>query len=94
MKVRKLQGEFSVSERRACVVLDQPRSTQRDEFLNQEEFESLRAARQQTQAWREDYNHYRPHSSLGYVTAAEFAARCGTASVLPAASLQQPHSRD
>jgi len=48
----------------------------RDEFLAVEEFESLGAARQLTAAWREDYNHHRPHSSLGYVPPAEFAARC------------------
>lgn len=60
----------------------------RDEFLSQEVFESVGAARTQTAAWREDYNHHRPHSSLGYVTPAEFAARCA-ASVRPPASLQQ-----
>jgi putative transposase len=48
----------------------------RDEFLATEEFENLAAARKLTAAWREDYNHYRPHSSLGYVTPVEFAARC------------------
>jgi putative transposase len=48
----------------------------RDEFLATEVFESLVAARKLTTAWREDYNHYRPHSSLGYVAPAEFAARC------------------
>ncbi len=47
----------------------------RDEFLAVEEFESLVAARKLTAAWREDYNYRRPHSSLGYVTSAEFAAR-------------------
>jgi hypothetical protein len=74
----------------------------RDEFLSQEVFETVSAARKQTAAWREDYNHHRPHSSLGYLTPAEFATRCrdtqdcavrcGTTSVRPAASLQQPHS--
>ena len=64
----------------------------RDEFLSQETFESVSAARKQTAAWREDYNHHRPHSSLGYVTPAEFAARCGPASVRATPSLQQPHS--
>jgi putative transposase len=48
----------------------------RDEFLAMEEFESLTAARALTQSWRDDYNHLRPHSSLGYVTPADFAARC------------------
>jgi transposase InsO family protein len=48
----------------------------RDEFLALEEFENLAAARRLTAAWREDYNHHRPHSSLGYLTPVEFAARC------------------
>ncbi len=59
----------------------------RDEFLAVEEFESLAAARKLTAAWRDDYNHHRPHSSLGYVAPAEFAARC-CSSVRPTASLQ------
>jgi putative transposase len=70
----------------------------RDEFLSQEEFDGLGAAKRLTQAWREDYNHHRPHSSLGYVTPAEFAARVGTASAAektsatpqPSPPLQQP----
>jgi len=60
----------------------------RDEFLALEVFESLGAARKLTVAWKEDYNHHRPHSSLGYVTPAEFAARCA-ASVRATPSLQQ-----
>lgn len=60
----------------------------RDEFLAMEQFESLSAAQRLTRQWREDYNQHRPHSSLGYVTPAEFAARCA-ASVRPTASLQQ-----
>ena len=48
----------------------------RDEFLALEEFENLKAARQLTAAWKREYNDQRPHSSLGYVTPAEFAARC------------------
>jgi len=60
----------------------------RDEFLSTEMFESLAAARKLTAAWGNDYNHYRPHSSLGYVTPVEFAARCA-ASVRATPSLQQ-----
>jgi putative transposase len=59
----------------------------RDEFLAVEEFESLAAARRLTAAFREDYNHRRPHGSLGYQTPAAFAARC-CSSVRPTASLQ------
>lgn len=59
----------------------------RDEFLAVEEFESLVAARRLTIAWREDYNHHRPHGSLGYVTPDQFAAGC-CSSVRPTASLQ------
>jgi transposase InsO family protein len=64
----------------------------RDEFLAMEEFESLRAARELTAAWREDYDHHRPHSSLGYVAPAEFAGRCAAsaaASATPQPALQQ-----
>ena len=48
----------------------------RDEFLASEVFENLAAARKLTMAWKEDYNHHWPHSSLGYLTPVEFAARC------------------
>ena len=57
-----------------------------------EEFENLVATKKLTAAWQEDYNQRRPHSSLGYVTPAEFAARCA-ASVRATSSLQQ-HSGD
>lgn len=60
----------------------------RDEFLAVEEFESLPAARALTAAWREDYNHHRPHGSLGYVTPAEFARRCAASA--PASFARQP----
>jgi putative transposase len=59
----------------------------RDEFLAVEEFESLAAARKLTANWIDDYNHRRPHGSLGYRTPAEFAAGC-CCSVRPTASLQ------
>jgi transposase InsO family protein len=63
----------------------------RDEFLDLEEFENLAAAGKLTAAWREDYNHYRPHSSLGYLTPVEFAARCtASAPKLLSATPQAP----
>ena len=60
----------------------------RDEFLAMEVFESLAAARKLTTAWKDDYNHYRPHSSLGYMAPVEFATR-HAASVRATPSLQQ-----
>ena len=62
----------------------------RDEFLSQETFENVSAARRQTAAWREDYNHHRPHSSLGYLTPAEFAARCAASAAEQASPTAQP----
>lgn len=47
-----------------------------DEFLSREQFTSVNQARCLTLAWREDYNHERPHSSLGYLTPAEYARQC------------------
>ena len=48
----------------------------RDELLNCEEFESEPQARALGALWKEEYNTERPHSSLGYMTPAEFAATC------------------
>ena len=47
----------------------------RDEHLNREEFASLLEAQVLAAAWRRDYNEARPHSSLGYLAPAVFAAR-------------------
>jgi len=47
----------------------------RDECLNREVFRNGREAKDVAEAWREEYNNYRPHSSLGYLTPAEFAKR-------------------
>ncbi len=47
----------------------------RDECLNCEIFRNGQEARQVVEAWREEYNERRPHSSLGYRTPAEFAAQ-------------------
>jgi putative transposase len=69
----------------------------RDELLNTEEFGSLLEAQVIIEAWRVEYNTYRPHSSLGGLTPAEFAARwvpndpnAGTAE--PSPVLASPHS--
>ena len=45
----------------------------RDELLNAEEFRDVREARALADEWRRHYNEERPHSSLGYLTPAEFA---------------------
>src|SRR6185437_12367462 len=45
----------------------------RDECLNEHVFLSLAEARTTIEAWRDDYNHRRPHSSLGALTPVEFA---------------------
>ena len=45
----------------------------RDECLNEHWFRSLHQARKIIAAWRRDYNEQRPHSSLNYLTPAEFA---------------------
>jgi len=48
----------------------------RDELLNRELFLSLSEAKYVLDEWRLDYNHHRPHRSLGYVTPAKFASDC------------------
>jgi putative transposase len=45
----------------------------RDECLNEHVFLTLAEARATIEAWRHDYNHLRPHSSLGNLTPEEFA---------------------
>jgi putative transposase len=46
----------------------------RDELLNTEVFADVREARALAASWCQEYNHHRPHSSLGYVPPAVFAA--------------------
>lgn len=48
----------------------------RDELLNAEVFADVREAKSLAVAWRNEYNHRRPHSALGYVPPALYAATC------------------
>ncbi|MFC4734903.1 IS3 family transposase, partial [Salipiger abyssi] len=47
----------------------------RDECLNEHLFANLRHARELISAWREDYNHHRPHTSLDGLTPWEYHQR-------------------
>jgi putative transposase len=47
----------------------------RDECLNEHWFSTLAEAMAIVTAWRRDYNENRPHSSIGYLTPAEYGAR-------------------
>jgi putative transposase len=47
----------------------------RDELLNKHIFDSLRHARNLVAAWRDDFNHHRPDSSLAGMTPWEYANR-------------------
>lgn len=51
----------------------------RDECLSLEWFRSRAEAKVVIESWRRHYNDVRPHSSLGYLTPAAFAARPGGA---------------
>ena len=47
----------------------------RDECLNANWFQSLSEARAKIDAWRKEYNEFRPHSSLGDMTPRDFAKK-------------------
>jgi putative transposase len=47
----------------------------RDECINDTLFSTLIEARSAIRSWKEDYNHQRPHSTLGNMTPAEFAIK-------------------
>lgn len=46
----------------------------RQECLNEHWFLNLEDARGKVKAWEDDYNHVRPHSSIGNLTPAQFSA--------------------
>ena len=46
----------------------------RDECLNEQWFQTLHQARTEIGRWRQDYNEQRPHSAIGRIPPAEFAA--------------------
>lgn len=60
----------------------------RAECLNENWFLSLADARDKIKLWRDNYNSYRPHSSLSNLTPLEFAESC-IASGQPTADLRQ-----
>jgi putative transposase len=47
----------------------------RDECLNSHWFLSLEVAREKIEAWREEYNEFRPHTSLENLTPIQFRDR-------------------
>jgi len=47
----------------------------RDEFLNETLFTSLTQARPALEEWRRDYNNVRPHSRIGWLAPAVYAAK-------------------
>jgi transposase InsO family protein len=61
-----------VSERRACRVVESFNGSFRDECWNVNWFLSTQNARTQIEAWRHDYNEFRPHGPLGEKTPEPF----------------------
>jgi putative transposase len=60
----------------------------REECLNVELFRSMGEVIGKLAAWRQDFNHRRPHSSIDYLTPLEFAARYHQR--VPPSSLPRP----
>ena len=54
----------------------------RDECLNMNRFVSPADAKDKAEHWRRDYNEwFRPHSTLTYLTLAEFTLKAGSEAV-------------
>jgi putative transposase len=66
----------------------------RDECLSLEWFLSRAQAKVVIEAWRHHYNEVRPHSSLGYLTPAAFAATLGQNDAAPASATGRGTLRD
>ena len=58
----------------------------RDECLSLEWFRSRGEAKVLIEAWRQHFNNVRPHSSLGYLTPAAFAAQVNQDAAVPQAT--------
>jgi transposase InsO family protein len=65
----------------------------RDECLNREQFWTLTEARVVIEDFRTEYNTFRPHSKLGYLSPARFAARKTAPSPSPV-GLRPPYAED
>ena len=65
----------------------------RDEILDRELFYSVKEAKVIVEDWRLEYNNHRPHSGLGYMTPAAFAADC-IPSASPTAQPQEYRTRN
>ena len=70
----------------------------RDEFLSLQWFRNRMDAKVGIEQWRQHYNEVRPHSSLGYLTPAEFKAQLragsddgGRSPAMPARADQEEH---
>lgn len=66
----------------------------RDECLNREMFRNIGDARQVVENWRRHYNEQRPHSSLGYLTPAEYAAQKGSSTPFRFPSINNANAKD
>ena len=64
----------------------------RDEFLNEHWFASIAEAPVLAEAYRIDFNTVRPHSSLDYLTPAEFVQR--TMATAPATPAPRPSLKE
>ena len=70
---RKIELEFSIPGKPTDnAFIESFNGSLRDECLNVNWFLSLEDAQQKLDVWKEDYNSYRPHSSLGNLTPNEF----------------------